>query len=279
MPKTKTKGGLIDALWGQIGGADSYAWHRATSASGEANAKSHLSIKKKLPWEAKAQSGEEKRAAWIAEVRGVMDDTGSNWRDALKEASSRRKKDIPGYKTVIGRVTNGYTGRNADTVKCSAGKVCPGKYNKAPKTDPVTKQRVYRPNAHNVSRVHLTTDAAKDILRDYYKERANSGSVKGGLKGATRAMRQDISKRKQGKKVQSPCPTKLIDVNRKDGTSYKRRIVDTKHPDYGACRSNWLYRSNPGRFDMKTIDYGEGKASPAYGKATLPKTRKDKKSN
>ena len=278
MPNTGTQGGLLGALLGQKGGADSYAWHRAPSGTaGLANARSHLLATKQHPWEDAPETGENKRASWIAEVRSVMEETNTNWRDALKEASRRRKQGTPNYKTVVERVTSSYTGRQASNVKCTDGKVCPGKYTKGPKIDAVTNERVYRPNAHKVSRVHLTADAAKNILRDYYKERAAKGTIKAGLVGATRAMRQDISKRNNKKIVQSPCPTKLVTVNKKDGTSYKRRVVDTQHVDYAACRSNWLYRSTPGRFDMETVDYGEGQASPAYGKNVLSALKGAKK--
>ena len=104
--KSKSKGGLLEALLDgstrkplqkQNGGAskrepgDSYAWHRAKSASGVANARSNLSAKKQLAWETESLSGEDKRAAWVKEVREVMKKDGINYRDALKEASRLRK--------------------------------------------------------------------------------------------------------------------------------------------------------------------------------------------
>lgn len=261
------KGGLLGALLGdQKGGADSYAWHRAPSTdpqhNGLPNARSHLLAAKKLPWETEAKTGESKRAAWIEEVRGVMAETGLNWRGALKEASRRRKQNVNGYQTVVERVKESYTGRNADTVKCNGPK-CPGKYNK-----PVQRgndgEVKYRPHAHNVSRKHLSTDAATKLLRDYYRQRANS--YKNGIKSANKAMRQDISKVNTSRVIQSPCPTKLINVTSKKGKVYQRRVVDKSHPGFAQCRSNWLYRSTPGRFDMEGIDAGDGKDSPAYGK-------------
>jgi hypothetical protein len=281
MPKPAAKGGLLDALLAsqkkiakpkkvqkpqtiQKGGADSYQWHRT-------NAHDHLKTTKKLPWEDEAKSGENKRAIWIQEVKDVMAETGSNWKDALTEASNRRQQKINGYQTVVDRVKKSYKGRKADDVKCSNPDKCPGRY-----TKPVAMKDgevIYRPNAHNVSKVHLTTDAATKILREYYKERSHK--YKNGLKGATTAMRQDISKKRKGGTVQSPCPTKLITVNKKNGTTYQKRIVDREHPDFNACRSNWLYRSTPGSFDMQTVDYGE-ENSPAYGKNKLPKQYKNK---
>lgn len=290
---TKQKGGLLEALLRedrkssvkskaprasapktarpkakvQTGGADSYAWHRAPSPLGVANARSHLLATKQLPWETEARSGEDKRAAWIEEVRVVMNESGLNWREALKEASRRRKSN-PKYQTVVERVKKSYTGRDASTVKCTPGKKCPGKYTKDVVRE-VDGSVAYRPNAHNVSRTHLTTDAAVNILRDYYKQRAKTGSYKKGMAGATKAMRQDIGKRNNSRVVQSPCPTKLITVTRKDGKVYQRRVVDKAHPAYADCRSNWLYRDSPLRFDMEGIDAGEGEASPAYGKYNL----------
>lgn len=259
----------------QRGGDDSYLAHRT-------QAPKNLQTKKQLEWENEARTGVDKRNIWLAEVRNIVAVDGLNWSAALEEASRRRKAKIDGYQTVKERTKSSYTGRQATNVQCAPGKRCPGKYTKDPAKDPVTGERVYRPNAHKGKHVHLTIDAAKNILRDYYKDRAATGAVKGGLKGATRAMRQDISRKRHRNKVQSPCPTRLITVNKKDGTSHQRRIVDRTHPDFAECRSNWLYRSTPGRFDMKTLDYGngpdsDGQLSPAYGKYTLPKTRSDKK--
>lgn len=266
-PKPKQVGGgdgLIDVIV-QRGGADSYAWHRN-------NVRAHLQSKTQLPWEEKARSGEEKRAAWIQEVRDVMGETGLNWREAMKEASARRQQKIEGYRTVVQRTKDSYTGRRAENVRCSNPGKCPGRY-----TKPVTTRGgevVYRPNAHNVSRAHLTTESATKILREYYKERAHK--YKDGRRGATKAMRQDISKRNKRAVIQSPCPTKVISVNGKHG-KYNRRVVDRDHPAYAECRSNWLYRSTPGKFDMEGVDAGEGKASKGYGKKVLPKTYKSKK--
>jgi len=259
----------------QVGGADSYSWHRSASAdpahNGFANARSHLLTEKRLPWEAEERTGEAKRAAWIAEVRAVMNEAGLNWRDALKEASRRRKENVPAYQTVVERVKNSYKGRNAEDVNCAT---CPGKYTKPVARD-VDGSVAYRPNAHKVSRAHLSATAATNILRDYYRQRAQAGNYKN-MATATKAMRQDISKVNRGHKnkqgqviLQSPCPTKLANVTRRDGTVYQRRVVDKTHPDFAECRSNWLYRATPSRFDMEGIDAGEGRASPAYQKGKL----------
>lgn len=300
MPKTKTKsyaqktqqGGLLEALLAdksatpsrpriqnvatqQVGGADSYAWHRAASAdprhNGVANARSHLLAEKRLPWEDEEKSGEAKRAAWIDEVRTVMNQSGLNWRDALKEASRRRKANVPAYQTVVERVKSSYSGRKAEDVNC---RTCPGKYTKPVARD-VDGSVVYRPNAHKVSRAHLSETAATNILRDYYRQRAQAGAYKN-MKTATKAMRQDISKVNRSHKrtdgsviIQSPCPTKMVNVTRRDGTVYQRQVVDKAHPGFAECRSNWLYRATPHRFDMEGIDAGEGRASPAYQKGKL----------
>lgn len=267
MSKTH-KGGLLETVINneQKGGGDSYAWHRSESRKhrGIANARSHLLSKKKLPWETEAKSGESKRTAWISEVREVMVQSGLNWRDALKEASRRRKEKVPNYLTVEERVKDTYTGRKSTSVKCTPGKVCPGKYDKPIATKP-TGEVMYRPNAHNVSKRHLTAEAATNLLRDYYRNRAKSGLYKKGISGATKAMRQDIGKTNSSRVMQSPCPTKLITVTRKDGKVYQRRVVDKDHPDFAACRSNWLYRATPRKFDMKGVDAGDS----AAGKSKL----------
>jgi hypothetical protein len=262
------KGGNVSAQLQQVGGDDSYSWHRATSAdprhNGIANARSHLLAEKRLPWEDEEKSGEAKRAAWINEVRTVMNQSGLNWRDALKEASRRRKATVPAYQTVVERVKNSYTGRKAEDVNCA---VCPGKYTKPVARD-VDGSIAYRPNAHKVSRAHLSETAATNILRDYYRQRAQAGAYKS-MNTATKAMRQDISKVNRSRKIQSPCPTKMTNVTRRDGTVYQRQVVDKTHPDFAQCRSNWLYRATPHRFDMEGIDAGEGRASPAYQKGKL----------
>lgn len=252
----------------QVGGADSYSWHRSASANpahnGVANARSHLLAEKRLPWEDEEKTGEAKRAAWINEVRTVMNETGLNWRDALKEASRRRKASVPAYQTVVERVQNSYKGRKAEDVNCVT---CPGKYTK-PVVRDVNGSIAYRPNAHKVSRTHLSETAATNILRDYYRQQAQSGAYKN-MNTATKSMRQDISKVNRSRKIQSPCPTKLTNVTLRNGTVYQRRVVDRSHPAFAECRSNWLYRATPKRFDMEGIDAGEGRASPAYQKGKL----------
>ena len=261
------KGGLLGALMNdhvQNGGGDSYSWHRQASAvDGYSNSRSHLLNSKQLPWEAEATTGESKRQAWINEVSQIQANMGLTWRESLQEASRRRKESIDGYKTVKQRVTESYTGRSADDVDCDE---CPGKYSKE-----VARSQdgeiIYRPNAHKSQRRHLSAEAAKNILRKYYRDRAEPTKL--GMKRATKAMRLDISKKNSSRTLQTPCPTKMITVRKSDGTTYQRKIVDREHPGFAECRSNWIYRDNPSKFDMQQIDYGEGKKSPAYGKRRL----------
>jgi len=264
-------GGLLDALLNdgvQRGGADSYGWHRGPSGiEGFSNSRSHLLNKKQLPWEAVPATGENKRQAWLNEVSQVQGLRGISWREALQEASRQRKQNIGGYKTVVERTTESYTGRTADTVACVE---CPGKYDKEVARSP-DGTIVYRPNAHKSQRRHLSAEAAKNILRKYYRDRADQ--TKHGLKRATTKMRLDISKTNTTRALQTPCPTRLITVNKADGTTYRRKVVDRSHTGFEDCRSNWLYRDSPSKFDMQTIDHGEGKKSPAYGKRRLYKKR------
>jgi hypothetical protein len=264
--KVKQSGGLLEAvIQNQTAGADSYRQHRV-------KAYKNLQTMKKLDWEPTAKTGATKREEWIKEVKALRLKEGYNWKTSLQEASKRRKENINGYKTVVERVQSGYTGRIADNVECNNPDICPGKYTKAVATAS-DGSIIYRPNAHK-SRVHLTTSAATKVLRDYYKSRAHT--YKDGLKGATTAMRKDISRKNHRSIVQSPCPTKLTSIKTKKGIVYERNIIDKEHPAYAACRSNWLYRDSPNAFDFETVDYGEGRASPAYGKYNLPKTHKKK---
>lgn len=257
------QGGLLHSLLQQKGGADSYSWHRSPSdtTAGFANARNNLLIAKQHPWEDSAESGESKREAWIQEVRDVMQTQGLNWRDALKTASDNRKQKNNDYQTVKERVKGSYTGRNADSVDCDD---CPGKYNKDVIKDSQGKV-VYRPHGYHGRKELLTTKSATNILREYYKQR--STTYKRGITGATAAMRKDIVTQNNSRQIQTPCPTTV-----QNG----KTVIDKSHPDYQKCRSNWLYRKNPKKFDIKTVDHGENKESAAYGKTKLHKSHKKK---
>jgi hypothetical protein len=267
MPASATRPGQRE----QTGGADSYAWHR-DKTNGIANAYSHLDAVKRLPWEREAKSGQTKRAIWVEEVRALAASEGLSWKDALKTASERRKANNQEYQTVVERVKNSYTGRREEAVTCKTDR-CPGKYTKEVARDQ-NGEIIYRPQGHNASRKHLSATAATNVLRDYYRRHADQ--YKNGLAGATKAMRQDISRLNKSRVVQSPCPTKLSNVTNKKGTTFTRRVVDKAHPDFKECRSNWLYRDNPKKFDMEGIDAKTGKDSPAYPKLTVPKVRKQR---
>ena len=254
------QGGLLDSLLQQKGGADSYSWHRSPSDKpGYAKARKNLLSENKLPWEDSPESGERKRQAWIQEVRDVMQRNGLNWRDALKRASANRKQNNTEYKTVKERVKDSYTGRKASDVNCDS---CPGKYDKDIIRDPQGNV-TYRPHGFSGRKELLTTQSATNVLREYYKQR--SGTYKKGMSGATSAMRKDIVTKNNTRRTQTPCPTTV-----KNG----KTVIDTQHPDYQACRSNWLYRKDPKKFDMKTVDHGENKGSSSYGKTKLHKSHK-----
>ncbi len=228
----------------QRGGAsgDGYAWHRKNAINNLRGA------------------GEAKRNAWLDEVRAVQAATGMEWKDALQEASRRRKATNGSYQTWKQRVVNGYTGRQSGDVKCAAGKKCPGKYTKAAAT-------TYRPGAHY--KLPLTQSAAVNQLRKHYRERGLAGG-ENGLKNATKAMRQDIAKKRAGKPLQ-PCPTKVVTVKRKDGTTYQRKVANKNE----ACADSWLYRGEGvRRHDIAGVDHGNKDRSPAYGKRRLYSKRK-----
>jgi len=257
MPGNKKGGGLLDMLFGeekhgtksrqqsqprqQHGGAvgDGYAWHRK-------NAINNL-----------RGEGENKRNAWLDEVRAVQAETGLEWKSALQEASKRRKAGNGSYKTWKQRVVKGYTGRQASQVKCAAGKKCPGKYSKPASA-------TYRQGAH-ASKRPLSQQAAVKQLRSHYRARGLASGDEKGLKKATMAMRQDITKKRKGKPLQ-PCPTRIITVKRKDGTTHQRRIAKKTE----ACADSWLYRGKGvTRHDMAGVDHGNKDRSDAYGKRRL----------
>lgn len=240
------KGGLLDILFQdkQHGGGagDGYAWHRENAINNLQGA------------------GEAKRNEWLNEVRDVKTETGMDWKDALQEASRRRKQQDTNYQTWKQRVVGGYTGRQAQDVNCAEGKKCPGRYTKAAST-------TYRPGAHY--KRPLSQQAAISQLRKHYREIGLSGGPEG-LKKATKAMRQDISKKRAGKPLQ-PCPTRLITVTPKNGAPYQRRVVQKT----AECADNWLYRGSGVRYhDMVGVDYGDKKDSGAYGKRRLYAKRK-----
>ena len=261
------KGGLIEALFGdqkggkhhggdwhskkqhggdwhskkQHGGAsgDGYSWHRQ-------NAVNNL-----------GSTGRAKRDQWLDEVRTVHEG-GVPWKDALKQASTNRQAVSGVYRTHKQRVIDAYKPRNADSVRCTPGKKCPGKYDK-----PAT--ATYRPGAR--SKRVMTEQAAVAALRKFYRE---VGLAKGNMGNATKGMRQDISKKK-GMKALKPCGTSTITVTRKDGVTYQRR-VPVKTAD---CADSWLYRGKGvRRHDMQGVDAANKKISKASGKSKMYNRKK-----
>ncbi len=226
--------GLVQALLKSTGGAPSpvgYNWHREKAIANLGD------------------NGIVKRAQWLKEVREIYKtQPGVTWREALRMASDDRKKTNTEYKTVRTRVISSYKGRDASTVKCK-GVVCPGKYNKAPSEQ-------YRPQGHPNKRV-LTQASAIELLKTYYRQR---GTLTGKLIEAERAMKSDISRKRAN--VVSPCPVKPV-----SGTSQHVRNIAAKD---STCADNWLYRSNARSYDMKGVNHGNKKDSPAYG-ASLTK--------
>ncbi len=184
-----------------------------------------------------SKNGLVKRAQWLTEVRNIYN-TGVPWREALRTASSDRKRVTPDYKTFKTKVVESYKGRNADTVKCS-GVVCPGRYNKQPAT-------VFRPQGHPNKRV-LTQSAAVALLKDYYNKR---GALTGRLVQAQRAMKKDISTKRAN--AVNPCPVKTITENGPNGKTRKIAVRDAN------CADSWLYRKSMS-YDMVGVDHGNKK--------------------
>lgn len=207
---TDQQGGLLDLMFNEQSGGD-YRWHRT-------NAINNL-----------AGVGEAKRDAWLNEVRAVQGETGMMWKDALREASNRRRAANPNYRTWKETTISNYRPRVAANVTCPPDKPnCPGKYDR-----PATS--TFRPGRRN--KRPMSEAAAVRVLREHYR---NKGEESGDMKAATKAMRQDISKKRNAKRVLQPGS-----------------------PD------SWLYRKNPTGYDMVGVDYGEGRKSPAWGKNKL----------
>jgi len=201
--------------------------------------------------------GEAGRSAWVEEVKAVQDaNPGMSYGEALHYASQHRKEDDPNYLTVKERVVASYKPRKASDVNCAPGKACPGAYN-----SPATS--TFRPGRRNKSR--MTQQSAVDALREHYRSIGQAKGGKNGMKSATKAMRQDISKQRKGAPL-VPCPTKL--------NSLGRRVVDKNADGYAQCRDNWLFRNDPTKYDMEGVDHGESKKSSAYGKRRLNSARK-----
>jgi hypothetical protein len=236
--------GLLEALFSsmpsskqQKGGApgSGYGWHRQNAIN---NLKPDALVR---------------RDAWLKEVRDIYQQGGLTWREALTLASNNRKEKTSAYQSVKDRTIAGYTGRNAQTVKCQASRpggkaVCPGRYDKVASTD-------YRPHGHANKRV-LTQEAAKKLLKDYYRSRKD-------LVKAHTAMKRDISTKRN--KALKPCPVKQIT----DSLGRTRSIaVKTAQ-----CADNWLYK--PGKYDMSGVDHGDKKSNP-QNNTILHKIRSDK---
>lgn len=178
-----------------------------------------------------------KRDQWLAEVRAFYVKGVVNWQEAMQKASAARKERAAATGQVYKTIKerNPLKGRTAASVNCKNPSKCPGKYDRPAQPYP---KRSHRP---------LSLDQATKVLREYYKSQLDGGKFTGGnmepIKRATKAMRQEISK------------------------------TTTRKLEPGSSDS-WLYRSKPNRYDMKGLDNGIGKASPAYKK--LRKTRSDK---
>lgn len=184
-------------------------------------------------------------AKWREEVKAIRDESPTMpYKEALVEASLRRKESDPGYMTTKEKVAAAHPNR-----------VAYGKKNKRP----------------------LTMEAAQRILVQYYRDRA--GSFKSG--NGTRAMRTDIS-RKSTKKALEACDvdktTNTMIVTDACKNSWKYRpglaagrtgpgIYDIKGLDDGQ-KGSVVYK--------KRIN--KPRATPrATKKATLPKRASTKK--
>jgi hypothetical protein len=214
--------GLIDALINsmpsQKGGTpgSGYRWHRENAIMN-------------LGTDAIAR-----RDVWLNEVRAIYRGGQVPWKQALQQASKNRT-DKEGYLSVKDRTIASYKGRNASSVKCQADRpggkaVCPGRYTKPASTE-------FRPQGHKNKRV-LTQEAAKTLLRDYYRSRKD-------LIKAQIAMKKDMSTKRN--RALEACPVKTI-----TDSLNRTRSIAVKTPE---CADNWLYK-NPGKYDMKGIDHG-----------------------
>jgi hypothetical protein len=252
--------GILDSLFGsqkkqqqqqQQGGSrgDGYAGHRQRGRAG-AN-------------ELIAAS-----ATWRAEVQAVRDrQPNLTFKEALQQAAAaRRARGIPSSKYVP-------KGRSASRVSCAPGKKCPGAYDRPASP--------YQKRSHRL----VTLGNAKNLLREFYRAKLHNGefSTPTGAKRPQRpssrasgAMRKDIS-RKAGTHPLSGCPTKQIRVTYKRGPLAGKTVVRNVAQRSDECADSWLYRARPNVHDMRGLDWGVGKSSPAYGKRRLSVYRKDRR--
>jgi hypothetical protein len=161
----------------------------------------------------------DKAKAWIAEVKKVQAETGSSYKDAMVEASRRRQSD-PSY--IPNRSAYIYKRTSTKTYKPY------GKKNKRP----------------------LTEEAAKRVLVNYYRTRAQQGKIANPLRG----IRKDISScTKKPNRILTPCKT-------------IKRVGNKTVYDPPECKNSWKYRpgshvtnkkgiTGPGLYDMRGVDY------------------------
>lgn len=240
------------------GPGNGYQWHRSRKGKS-----AEVSFNK---------SARDKTKAWRDEVKAIADTLERtangkiNWPEAMKRASELRKTRNSNYKTTKEERVSALKGRTASSVNCPPGTHCPGKYTRTAKSYVKRNKRV------------MTLNSAKDTLRKYYRNALANGKFAtetGVLKPqserarATGAMRKDISSKRKSKPL-TACPTRQIVYNRRNPrTGLVQTITRRVAIKTDGCADSWLYRKSPSKRDIKGVDYGEGKNSPAYGQRKL----------
>lgn len=220
----------------------------------------------------RSNGGLEKAAAWRAEVKAFYD-SGMSYPKALQAASAARKQANPAYQTMRERTIAGYKGHNPANVKCTkpmkgfAPGDCPAKHRmEGPSTE-------YRPGRH--LKRHITQQGAAKLLRDHYRQRglakvAQGWDSKEAMKWASTSMRRDIGRTK--KNPLTPCGTRAITYTRRNSNGTVSQVSRPVVVTDDACRDNWLYRgtvsarNGPSRHDIRGVDHGQSRESPAWGK-------------
>jgi hypothetical protein len=170
-----------------------------------------------------------KAQAWRAEVADVRNRMGISFKDALVEASNRRK-DTAGYQTVADRRVAAYKPRVAADVSCYGQSKCIGAYDRpgGPRYD-----------GPAIRKTRVTAAGAEKLLRALYHQRGRELGPSDRLKTASARGRAGYRRDKSmvSSKVYEPCPTRTIALA--NGNTRQIARAPKGHP----CRNNWQYAS------------------------------------
>lgn len=187
-------------------------------------------------------------AKWRAEV-AALHTPGTPLREAMQAASAARRASNPKYQTLAEQ--HPLKGRSASSVRCAAGKPCPGAYDRPASP--------YRKRSHRV----MSMAAARHALREFYRDALHSGRFntptgaarpQSAASRATGALRRDISRVRKDH-VLPACKTRPVTYTVSRGKLAGKTVTRQVAVKSDECADSWLARRNP-RFDVAGVDDG-----------------------